>query len=594
KLRDQNGERTVAVEAFEGRNLVLVDEGHRGASSGKGGAWMRHRDTLCDQGFSFEYSATFAQAVEDDPELDDVYARGILFDYSYRHFHGDGFGKDFHILNLEDDRDPEFLERYLTVCLLSFFEQLRVFRESEIALRPFGIERPLWVFVGGSVTATRGTAADVVAILTFLARYVAQPERSIRRIRQILRDGLRTASGEDLTNGRFVHLREAGLDASGVFAETLATIFNAPAGGKLRVENRKGAPGELALRVADDEPFGVVSVGDEAKLAKVCAASDVEVVEKAFGGALFDALDAPASTVSVLIGSRKFNEGWSSWRVSTMGLMRFGMRDGAQVLQLFGRGVRLKGYGMSLKRSARARLPEGLVRPAHLEALETLNVFGIRADAMARFRELLENEGIDLAPRSRTDEPCAPIGGACDSAKKASSEPCLAGADSLSRFVLESEMSRLRPLTIRPPSALPDPAADVFRKRPVTLEWHPRIRVWSSTARDNATRRIELSQAELTEGHIAFLDVDRLELELERFRIERGWRHVVIPRRTIERLLADPSWYRLFIPKAELAFDSLEKTRTWQEIALALLRTYVARVVERWREADDGDGAARR
>jgi len=37
----------------------------------------------------------------------------------------------------------------------------------------------------------------------------------------------------------------------------------------------------------------------------------------------------------------------------------------------------------------------------------------------------------------------------------------------------------------------------------------------------------------------------------------------------------DTSWYRLLIPASELAFDSFEKVRVWQEIAQALLRKYV-------------------
>ena len=67
RLRDEMGDRTVAVDAFEGNNLVLVDEGHRGASGGDGGAWMRFRNALCEKGFSFEYSATFGQAVKGNP-----------------------------------------------------------------------------------------------------------------------------------------------------------------------------------------------------------------------------------------------------------------------------------------------------------------------------------------------------------------------------------------------------------------------------------------------------------------------------------------------------------------------------------------------
>lgn len=67
RLRDDMGDKTVAVEAFEGNNLVLVDEGHRGTSGGGDGAWMRFRTALCEKGFSFEYSATFGQAVREMP-----------------------------------------------------------------------------------------------------------------------------------------------------------------------------------------------------------------------------------------------------------------------------------------------------------------------------------------------------------------------------------------------------------------------------------------------------------------------------------------------------------------------------------------------
>ena len=96
------GDKTVAIDAFEGNNLVLVDEGHRGASAGEEGAWMRFRNALCEKGFSFEYSATFGQAVKGNQSLTDLYAKSILFDYSYRYFYGDGFGKDYQILNLDE------------------------------------------------------------------------------------------------------------------------------------------------------------------------------------------------------------------------------------------------------------------------------------------------------------------------------------------------------------------------------------------------------------------------------------------------------------------------------------------------------------
>jgi hypothetical protein len=76
---------------------------------------------------------------------------------------------------------------------------------------------------------------------------------------------------------------------------------------------------------------------------------------------------------------------------------------------------------------------------------------------------------------------------------------------------------------------------------------------------------------------VAFLDIDRLYFELERFKAERGWHNLNLSRKAIEELLADQSWYWLLIPTEELAFDSFEKIRLWEEIALSLLKKYTER-----------------
>src|SRR6266446_2922199 len=229
KLKDEMGDKTVAIDAFEGNNLVLVDEGHRGASGGEAGTWMRFRNALCEQGFSFEYSATFGQAVKGNRALTDLYVKSVLFDYSYRYFYGDGFGKDYQILNLDEGTQQNYLELYLVACLLSFFQQQRLYREQGMAFRPFHIDKPLWIFVGSKVTATLATkdASDIVEILRFLARYVSDRTGSLQRIERVLNQGLVTADGKNLCAGRFTYLNTMGLSAAQVFDETLAMLFNA-------------------------------------------------------------------------------------------------------------------------------------------------------------------------------------------------------------------------------------------------------------------------------------------------------------------------------------------------------------------------------
>lgn len=577
RLRDDMGDKTVAVDAFEGNNLVLVDEGHRGASGGGDGAWMRFRAALCEKGFSFEYSATFGQAVKGNPGLTALYARNVLFDYSYRYFYSDGFGKDYQILNLDQATQRDHRELYLTACLLSFFQQQRLHREHVSTFRLFQIEKPLWVFVGSRVV--KGLAdrdgSDIVEILQFLARYVADRAGSIQRIERALNQGLVTARGMNLFAGRFAYLNTCGLTATQVFEETLATLFNAPGGGRLYVENLKGATGEVALRLgAENKAFGVINVGDDAKLVNLCKDSGLATGECEFAGSLFHEINQPHSPVNLLIGSKKFTEGWSSWRVSTMGLMNVGTGEGAQIIQLFGRGVRLKGYGMSLKRSGRAELPEGLERPRHIGVLETLGIFGIHADYMAQFRDFLEEEGVPTND-DRIEFLLPVINNlGTQKLKTVRLKKTINGVST----EFGNAFRKLAPIpTLAPPMPDSDPSTAYLQKNQVVMNWYPKIQAMRSSGLAGGDLEAVPNQAHLSACHVAFLDVDALYFDLERFKAERGWHNLNLTRAGIAGLLADQAWYRLLIPAEELAFDSFERVRLWQEIALALLKKYTAR-----------------
>ena len=106
KLAEKDGDKTVTVSRFGSKNLLFVDEGHKGSSGDK---WMPFRNELCKEGFSFEYSATFGQAVKASgkDELVQQYAKCILFDYSYCYFYNDGYGKDYNIIDMKDIQNEQ-------------------------------------------------------------------------------------------------------------------------------------------------------------------------------------------------------------------------------------------------------------------------------------------------------------------------------------------------------------------------------------------------------------------------------------------------------------------------------------------------------
>lgn len=577
KLADEMGKKTIAIEAFEGNNLVLIDEGHRGASSGLEGAWLRFRNALCEYGFSFEYSATFGQAVKGKPPLVDLYAKSIFFDYSYRYFYADGFGKDYQILNLDKNTQDSHLELYLVACLLSFFQQQRLFSVSTQALKPFRIEPPLWVFIGGKVTASLATkdASDVIEILRFLARYTSNRSESVARIEKVLNQGLETSTGKNLFAGRFPHLNTAGLSSEEIFDETLRTVFNAPGGGTFYVENLQGIDGEIALRVGDNDPFGVVNVGDDSKLCRLCEDwPELAVTERMFAVSLFGDINRPGSTVNVLIGSKKFSEGWNSWRVSTLGLMNVGASEGSQIIQMFGRGVRLQGLGMSLMRSSHLTLPPEVTRPQSISVLETLGVFGVHAEYMAQFRDFLREEG--LPQNTDRKELLLPV------IKHLGSTPLKIIRLQKTINGVSTEFGdafrRLAPIpTLARPDANTEPSTAYLQKNQVVLNWYPKIQALGSTELAGGEAETARHETHLTREHVAFLNVDALYASLVRFKAERGWFNLNLTRDGIVSLLSDQSWYRIQIPPDEMAFDSFSRVPLWNEIALALLKKYTER-----------------
>jgi hypothetical protein len=212
----------------------------------------------------------------------------------------------------------------------------------------FNIERPLWVFFGAKVNA--GEISDIVDVLLFFARFVRNRAETVRQLDLLLegRDGMVDRKGRPLFSGGFPYLKSIGQNGEMAFDGILEAFFNSPTGGKLHVRDLKSAPGELSLSLGSAEPFGVINVGDEKTLHGLCdqhpellATSDQE-----FGESLFRNLSRTDSKIHLLLGSKKFTEGWNSWRVSAIGLMNMGKKEGSDVIQLFGRGVRLKGWNM--------------------------------------------------------------------------------------------------------------------------------------------------------------------------------------------------------------------------------------------------------
>jgi hypothetical protein len=373
KLADQEGPNTIATRSLGDQNLLLVDEGHRGLSGKQKekeeqNAWFRRRSQLCEKGFTFEYSATFEQAVvaAKNSDFENTYAKTVVFDYSYRWFYEDGFGKDYQILNLPESFEPMRFS-YMTACLL---------------------------------------------------------------------------------------------------------------------------------------------------------------------------------------------EGWDCWRVSTMGLMHVGRSEGSQIIQLFGRGVRLKGYEWSLKRSGHSHAP---VRPDFIEELETLNVFGIEADFMEKFRQFLKEEGLPGNERRKTMT--IPLNVTYDFGKR------------LKILRPKRKASDGREYDFKKDAPVPTvgEVPDYMTQNKVVVDWYPRIQAVRSRGAALTTQKDRVFLSEL---HLALLNYDTLFFELEQFKRERSWHNLNITKNGIKHLLRNPGWYTLYLAENRLNPATFDGVLLLQQVASELLKRY--------------------
>lgn len=575
KLKDEGKEKTVSVEAFEGNNLVLVDEGHKGTG---GEEWMDKRNRLCAEGFSFEYSATFGQAMKaaKDKELVKQYAKCILFDYSYKYFYEDGFGKDYNILNLADDSDANRKKLYLTACLLTFYQQLRIYKDKFKEIQPFNIEKPLMVFVGAYVSAgsndtqeKRNMRSDVADVLEFFANFIRNKQDSMSMISRLLsgKPGLLDDKGREIFAKTFSYLttlKTSGLTEEAIYEDVLKLVFNCTLpGAKLRIENLKGANGELGLRVGEDDYFGVINIGDEKKLLDLIEERGLITDEVSLSDSLFSRINHRNSDINVLIGSKKFVEGWNSWRVSTMGLVNFGRSEGSMVIQLFGRGVRLRGYNNTLKRSNKIEVNRPQSVPQFIKQLETLYIFGVKADYMQQFKEYLDNEGVQS--NEEFNEVYLPV-------KKRFDDDTLG---KLKTIRLENGIN-FKKQARRPVLSLPDEdMKSSLALNPIVIDWYPKIQSISSNEKHSVEGKKEIGK--LNEKHLSFIDFDDVFFEIERYKNEKAWYNLSITKRSLIDLMKYSlsfSWYTLYIPPQDLEFNNFENFRMWQDIVVALLKKY--------------------
>ena len=234
-----------------------------------------------------------------------------------------------------------------------------------------------------------------------------------------------------------------------------------------------------------------------------------------------------------------------------MGLMNIGKKEGSQIIQLFGRGVRLKGYDFCLKRS---RAIAGRELERKYQAVETLNIFGLKADYMKVFKEYLKDEGVPTDERVEFVLPL--IYDKSYKTKKLKVLDLKVGKD----FKKEVKLS----LEYTDTSAI---------SRKVVLNLYRQVDMLESQSRGGD--KLELNSAILQKEHLSFVSIDNLFFALQQFKNEKGWSNFNISKSDIEDLLRKNGWYKLYIPEDAMKVSSFKNLANFETIMITLLKKYM-------------------
>lgn len=384
-----------------------------------------------------------------------------------------------------------------------------------------------------------GINSDVLRVVQFL-KTVAEDRNFLKdNITKILdgKSGLLDQDGNDIFQNRFEYIRNNGYRLDDIYEK----VFSAKAG-MLSLCELKSVEGEIALRISDGEYFGVINIGDVAASKKLLRESGFEVKDDSVTPSLFERINEPYPNVNILIGAKKFIEGWDSWRVSSMGLINMGKGEGPQIIQLFGRGVRLKGRNFSLKRSGENKY--------HVKALETLNIFGLNADYINTFLETIRREEVEY------EEIDLPIKLMDDKEKWAT----LYVIQTPKNFDFSNQFISL------------ELDEDLLGK--VRIDITPRIRL--AHGLETGKAEVVESKARIEGAYLDLLDWNDIYLDVLRFRTIRGYVNLSIDKDILLGIVKGNGYELYAFPEqiTPKAFSDLDKL---QEVVLMILKNYIDR-----------------
>ncbi|MCX7821922.1 MAG: hypothetical protein N2260_00575, partial [Syntrophobacterales bacterium] len=214
----------------------------------------------------------------------------------------------------------------------------------------------------------------------------------------------------------------------------------------------------------------------------------------------------------------------------------------------------LKGKGLNLKRSAAL---EGK-HPQYIHLLETLNIFAVRANYMARFREYLEREGVEV------ELPYEII------------LPVLVNKAFLKRGLVVPRLPNGRDFTCEANLLKPDPNVSV------QVDLSTRIQIVKSTCQGLRVTDVRAGQPQkIPAESLKWIDWQQVYLDLVAYKERKGWNNLVIRPEVLPQIIEQ-------VPCTVVAEETVLRPKSFadrerlQQAVTELLCRYAQKKHEEW------------
>ena len=396
-VSNENKDKLIDYKTFynNGNWYLILDEAHKGEKSTS--KRQQYYTILSKNGFLFNFSATFTDTI-------DIIT--TVFDFKLDTFLREGYGKKIYIANsefkkfkpqkkgkniLNDFSDEEKREIVAQTLIL-----LAVLRKEWKKIRKAGknlYHSPLLVTLANSVHVEEADLKIFFELLSDIARGNFEFLKSRDNLANGLEENREYLFGLDELDEETLN-KIRNLTA----VEFFENVFGTKQYGNIEVLKIKGNNRELAFKLKNaSSPFMLIVASDIVKWEEdVLEGYEIgETIEESF----FSRINK-ADTISMLLGSRIFTEGWDSNRPNIISFINIGVNEEAKkfVLQAIGRGIRIE--PVRGKRKRFRYLDKNLFSQEEAEKiakdvklLETLFVFATSKQVVKNILEELEKQG---------------------------------------------------------------------------------------------------------------------------------------------------------------------------------------------------------